>query len=273
MERMDILGAAVAAVLSLNIFAASPDVAVVSTPQTPPVNAKADYQLGGAYALPHGVHVVSRDRTEPPADGAYSICYVNGFQTQPGQLRWWQHHHSRLLLRDHGELVRDPGWRGEVLLDTSTQSKRQGIARVVNRWTRGCAHDGFAAVEPDNLDSFTRSRHLLTRSDNLALAKKLAVGAHRAGLAIAQKNLAGLTRSARRHIGFDFAVAEECAVWSECASYKRAYGRHVIEIEYTDSGRAAFRRACRQHGDTWSVILRDRMLRTPSSSRYRYAAC
>ena len=101
----------------------------------PPVDAKADYQLGGSYPLPDGVRVVSRDRTDrrrPP--GAYNICYVNAFQTQPGQLRWWREHHPGLLLRDHGELVRDPGWPGEVLLDTSTPRKRRGIAAVVGRW-------------------------------------------------------------------------------------------------------------------------------------------
>ncbi len=35
----------------------------------PPVNAKVDYQLGGAYTPPAGVTVVSRDRTESPAPG------------------------------------------------------------------------------------------------------------------------------------------------------------------------------------------------------------
>ena len=101
----------------------------------------------------------------------------------------------------------------------------------------------------------------------------LAVRAHRAGLAIAQKNLAPLTRSQRKTVGFDFAVSEECGVWHECSSYRAAYGRHVIEIEYTDNGRQAFARSCRDHGTAWSVVLRDRMLVTPASRHYVYRAC
>ncbi len=131
----------------------------------------------------------------------------------------------------------------------------------------------FDAVEPDNLDSFSRSRHLLSRDDNLALARLLAGRAHSHGLAIAQKNLAGLTRAHRLRIGFDFAVSEECAVWHECGSYRRAYGNHVIEVEYTDNGRAAFRHACRDHGRRWSIVLRDRLLRRPGSPGSAYRAC
>jgi hypothetical protein len=242
-------------------------------PAPPPVDAGFDYQLGGAYALPNGVSVVTRDRAARPAAGAYDICYVNAFQTQPGELRWWKRTHPRLLLRDGGRLVHDPGWPGEVLLDTSTGPKRRAISDVVGRWIRGCASHGFDAVEPDNLDSYTRSHHLLDRDGALSLAALLAGRAHRAGLAIAQKNLAGLTRARRIAVGFDFAVSEECMVWHECGAYRRAYGRHVIEIEYTDNGRTAFRRACRDHGDAWSIVLRDRMLRTPASPRYAYQSC
>src|SRR5262249_46238201 len=97
----------------------------------PPVNAGADYQLGGDYALPAGVHVVSRDRTGRLVAHAYNICYVNGFQTQDYQRGWWKKNHGSLLLRDHGKLVHDPGWPGEILLDTSTARKRAGIARVI----------------------------------------------------------------------------------------------------------------------------------------------
>ncbi len=244
-----------------------------STVTVPPVNAKADYQLGGSYPLPHGVRVVTRDRTESPARSAYSICYVNAYQTQPGQLRWWKRHHDGLLLRRKGTLVHDPGWPGEVLLNTSTATRRQRIADVIGRWITGCDRSGFRAVEPDNLDSFTRSHRLLTRSNNLALARLLVARAHMAGLAIAQKNLAGLSRAARTSIGFDFAVAEECSEYAECGAYRRAYGRHVIEVEYSDNGRAAFTRACRQHGARWSVVYRDRDLRRPSSSQYVYDAC
>ena len=50
----------------------------------PPSNAGFDYQIGGDYPLPAGVSVVSRDwfSGRPAPDPAYSICYVNAFQTQ-----------------------------------------------------------------------------------------------------------------------------------------------------------------------------------------------
>jgi hypothetical protein len=259
--------AAVAAGISLATAASAPG------PTAPPVDASVDYQLGGAYPLPDGVRVVTRDRTARPAPAAYNICYVNAFQTQPGALAWWRSDHPELLLRRGGRLVHDPGWPGEVLLDTSTAANRGSIARVIGHWIARCGNDGFDAVEPDNLDSFTRSHGLLSRPDALDLAARMADIAHRQRLAIAQKNLAGLSRERRVMVGFDFAVSEECAVWHECGAYRRAYGRHVIEIEYTDNGRKAFRRACRDHGDAWSIVLRDRDLRRPSSPQYAYRRC
>ncbi len=247
---------------------------VSGAPAAPPANAQFDYQLGGAYRPAPGVEVVTRDRTDSVAKGRYSVCYVNAYQTQPGALRWWRHHHPRLLLRNrNGDLVHDPGWRREVLFDTSSRANRSGIAGVVGRWIGGCAHDGFRAVEPDNLDSFTRSHHLLDRSDNLALARLLVRRAHRVDLAIAQKNLAGLDHRRAHRIGFDFAVAEECQVYSECGAYTQVYGAHVIEVEYADNGRRAYRRACRDHGNRLSVILRDRNLRPRGKPGYIYRAC
>jgi hypothetical protein len=75
----------------------------------PPPNAAFDYQLGGAYPPPAGVTVVSRDRTEAPAPGLYAICYINGFQIQPGEEGWWQAHHPALILRGKdGKPVVDP---------------------------------------------------------------------------------------------------------------------------------------------------------------------
>lgn len=239
-----------------------------------PVDAPADYQLGGAYRPPAATVVVVRDRLARPAGRGYDICYVNAFQTQPDSLSWWRRAHPGLLLRSRdGRLVSDPGWPGEFLLDTSSARVRHRLGAVVGRWLARCGHDGFDAVEPDNLDSFTRSRGLLSRADNLAFARVLAGRAHAAGIAIAQKNTAGVTRAERRRIGFDFAVAEECAVYRECGSYARAYGRRILEIEYTDNGRAAFRRACRRHGEHWSILLRDRLLRRPAHQQHAYREC
>ncbi len=236
----------------------------------PPVNANADYQLGGGY--PTSARVVTRDRTDRPT-GRYDICYVNAFQTQPGELSWWRRHHPALLLRKNHKLVNDPGWPDEVLLDTRKGWQRARIAAVLATWTAGCAHKGFDAVEPDNLDSWTRSRHLLSRSGNLDLARRLVASAHADGLAVAQKNTAELTSAQVRRIGFDFAVAEDCQVYSECGSYRRLYGGHVIEIEYSDEGRANFNKACKARGKVWSIVYRDRDLVTPGQHGYVHATC
>jgi Glycoside-hydrolase family GH114 len=271
---------AMAALVAASIVAAGAAIAAQShnaADQTavtrPPVNASADYQLGGAYKPADGVRVVTRDRTDPPAKNRYGICYVNAFQTQPGELGWWKKHHHRLLLRHDGRLVNDPGWPDEVLLDTATATNRHRLAKVVGGWIRGCAVDGYDAVEPDNLDSFTRSHHELTEEANLRYARLLVRAAHHHGLAIAQKNLAELTRRQASRSGFDFAVAEDCQVYRECGRYKRLYGRHVIEVEYADEGRANFRRACILRGDEWSIVYRDRDLRRAGTKGYKRSAC
>ncbi len=231
-----------------------------------PVPGQFDYQLGGAYPPPPGVTIVTRDRRARPAAGKYSICYVNAFQTQPGARSWWRVRHPHLILRRaSGRPVVDGAW-GEFLLDTGTPAKRKALGKIVGRWIDGCATSGFDAVEPDNLDSWQRSRHLLTRKDNVAFARLLIRRAHRAGLAIAQKNAAGL---APRRL-FDFAVTEECQRWSECGRFTSAYGNQVIEIEYR---RRDFEAACRARAGRIPIVLRDLNLVTPAHRSYRYAAC
>ena len=83
----------------------------------PPADAGFDYQIGGDYPPPAGVSVVSRDwfSGRPAADPAYSICYVNAFQTQanesgvdrPDERSNWP---RRLVL---SMLWDDPLWAGE----------------------------------------------------------------------------------------------------------------------------------------------------------------
>ncbi|MFY1700605.1 endo alpha-1,4 polygalactosaminidase [Micromonospora sp. WMMA1923] len=236
----------------------------------PPANANFDYQIGGAYAPPSGVTVVSRDSEASPAAGIYNICYVNAFQAQPGAESWWKTNHPNLLLRDaNGNLVVDEDW-DELMLDFSTEAKRTALTRIVGGWIDTCASKGFKAIEPDNLDSYTRSKGLLTRAQAVSYAASLSAYAHSKGLAVAQKNLAELSTADARKAGFDFAVAEECATWNECDAYTATYGNHVIVIEYTESG---YTKACRSHGSTLSVVLRDLDVTTPGSRSYVRKAC
>lgn len=230
-----------------------------------PVDLGADYQLGGAYRPAEGVGVVARDRRAQPASGAYSICYVNAFQAQPGARRWWLSRHPDLVLRSAGKPIVDKNW-GELLLDTGTKTKRKALVRIVGRWIDGCGRSGFDAVEPDNLDSWQRSKGLLRRRDNVAFAQLLIRRAHRAGLAIAQKNAAGLA-GARM---FDFAVVEQCQRYRECARFTRAYGDQVLEIEYR---RKDFDEACDARGARLPIVYRDVNLAPRGSRGYRFATC
>ncbi|GAA1555690.1 endo alpha-1,4 polygalactosaminidase [Kribbella sancticallisti] len=231
----------------------------------PPVHAGFDYQLDGPYTPPDGVQVVSRDRTAPPAAGLYNICYVNAFQVQPGEQDEWD---PDLLLRDaQGNLVIDEDW-GEPLLDIRP-GKAERVAATVNGWIDGCADSGYQAIEPDNYDSFSRSKDLLTTADAKAFLTLLAEHAHQRGLAIGQKNTVELAGD-REAIGLDFAVAEQCGEYDECGQYVDAFGDNVLVIEYTDEGLST---ACAGYGDRLSIVRRDVDVSTPGSSGYVRKTC
>ncbi|MFD4524344.1 endo alpha-1,4 polygalactosaminidase [Streptomyces sp. NPDC058470] len=227
----------------------------------PPLHAGFDYQIGGAYPPPPGVGIVSRDRSASPAPGLYNICYVNAFQVQPGEEKQWP---ADLLLRDgRSKVVVDGDW-DEVLLDIRTTAKRKRVAARVNRWIDGCADKGFDAVEPDNYDSYTRSRNLLTAADATAFITLLSAHAHARQLAIGQKNTAELA-GLRKRAGLDFAVAEECGEYDECGLYAKAFDDRVVDIEYTDRG---LRKACSAFGDRLSIVRRDVLVSTPGDADY-----
>ncbi len=238
----------------------------------PPPGSAFDYQLGGGYPPPTGVTVVVRDRTDRPAGAGYDVCYVNGFQTQPAESASFAAANPDLVLRVDGEPLVDPGWPDEYLYDTSTDDTRSALAAVVAPWIERCRTDGFHAVEIDNLDSYTRSRGMLSADDNLALARLFAETAHRAGLAIAQKNTAdqgGTLRGA----GYDFAITESCVAFDECADYTEHYDV-VLDIEYTDElGRDSFDEACALTDPALSIVLRDHDLARPGDEDYLYDSC
>ena len=247
--------------------------AATAAPDQLPKGATPDYQLGGAYTPAAGVGIVGRDRSDPPAKGVYSICYVNGFQTQPGELESWP---KSLLLQRGGKPVYDPAWPDEVILDTSTATARAGILKRVKPWIEQCAEDGYAAVEFDNLDTFERSHGALKQSHNAALAKSFVQVAHKAGLAAGQKNAPASAASLKKSAGFDFAVAESCGAYNECDFYTKAYGSQVIDIEYPEGLRDAgvtFAKVCKAQGTPKWMVLRDRDLTTPGSKGYTFEKC
>jgi hypothetical protein len=259
--------------LALVLVAACAAPSAVSAARTlPPANGQFDYQIGGSYTPDPSVQIVDRDRTDPPVAGKYNICYINAFQTQAEDVGWWRSRHPRLLLKKSGRSVVDSAWN-EILLDTSTASTRRALARIVGRWMDGCRKRGYKAVEPDNLDSYSRSKNVLTLADNKAYASLLIRHAHARGLAIAQKNTSELGRAGKR-LGFDFAIAEECNAYDECGAYTGAYGGRVYEIEYPDNGGMAnYDQACAARGSSISIIYRDRDVVPGGRSGYVYRAC
>jgi hypothetical protein len=247
----------------------------------PPADAVFDYQIGGDYPPPAGVEVVSRDwfSGSPAGGGIYSICYVNGFQTQadergtdrPDEHRNWP---RRLVLERLGD---DPNWGGEYLVDLRSAAKRRRAARWVGQMIEGCAEQGYDAVEFDNLDSWTRfdgtplaRRVPFGRGDAVAYAELLADRAHALDLAVAQKNTVQLKPAQVAEVGFDFAIAEQCARYRECHRYRRPFGDMVIDIEYR---RRDFARACETVGSELSIVLRDVGVSRPGARAYRYDAC
>jgi hypothetical protein len=274
----------------LALLGPAPPASGTPTGAAPAPNEQVDYQIGGAYRPPAGTTVLSRDRGDAPAAGKYNICYVNAFQTQDDELgRVWKQHKDLLLAKPEVHVpadadptveadvedywVSDAAWR-EVLLDISTSAKRAALADIVGAWIDSCAEDGFQAVEPDNLDSWTRNRDaakLLTKQNAADYAALLSERAHAVGLAIAQKNTPQLSGS-RAAIGFDFAIAEECTRYEECDSYTREYADHVIVIEYR---RQDFDAACEAPdiGGDLSVVRRDRNVTPKGSPGFVYDTC
>jgi len=268
-----VLSACAASPSAAPLAPASPDADPAALFALPP-EGRVDYQLGGASPPAPGVTLVVRDATEPPAPGVASICYLNGFQTQPGELEAWLAEAPEAVLRDAaGDPVIDPGWPDEALLDPRTPAARTAIVDRLGPLIDACAAAGFVAVEFDNLDSYTRSEGALTADDALALAALLVDRAHAAGLAAGQKNALELGPRGRDEAGFDFAVLEECDRWVECALAAEVYGDQVINIEYTDDLRGTWAEVCARGEIPALTVLRDRMLAPPSSPDHVLAHC
>lgn len=236
--------------------------------ELPPINAKADYQLGGAYPPPAGVTLVVRHRNMARADGLYNICYVNGFQVQAEDESYWLDLHPDLILRDdNGDPVIDTRWN-EMVLDIRIAEKRAAISSIIGNWIGECVAAGYDAVEIDHLDSYTRSQGLLLENQAVLTMKLIADAAHKRGVPVSQKNAAELV-GRRAELGTDFVVTEECNRYAECDKYTAGYGDHVLVVEYRQQDFAA---GCSAYPNL-SIVLRDLNLVTPQRAGYLYDGC
>jgi len=242
---------------SSRTFTASDSTAVLP-PELPKFWTDFDYQIGGARTPASNVGIVSRDYTDNPAAGVYNICYVNAFQSQPGEESSWPAGSVTPLL--------DENWN-EYLIDIRTASARQRAAAYVYKMIDHCANSGFDAVEFDNLDSYSRlgdsvdsakkyTDYWFDMSDAVAYARLLSNYTHSVGLASAQKNTAELFPSgAHRQIGFDFAIVESClgAQWDECETFANHYSDQILAIQYE-----RFNTVCSTYGNRFPLVREDR---------------
>lgn len=258
-----------AALLALTLTGCGAAAAPATSTAGFPSQTRADYQLGGAYDPPARVGIVARDSTEPAATDAWSICYVNGFQTQPGEAERWP---ADLLLADADGPLVDPAWPDEFILDTGSDATRERIAAIIDTDLRRCADADFDAVEIDNLDTFSRFP-ALNLDGALDLAERYADRAHELGLLIGQKNAAEWAPQLHAEVGFDFAVAEECVSFGECAAFTDVYGDAVIDVEYADDPTVTATSVCADPERPFATTYRDRDLVPVGSPGYVFAAC
>lgn len=258
--------AALAGALVLTLVACAPR----PEPVQPPPGVGFDYQLGGDYPLPEGAELVVRQWADgEPDDEAYSVCYVNAFQTEaePGSADHADNWPPGTVWLE-GE---DPAWPGEHPIDLSSNRQRRTAAEFVQARLEECRARGFDAVELDNLDTFLRYPDApFDRDDTIAYARLLVVEATDLGLAVGQKNTVELLDIARSEIGFGFAIVEECGETEECQTFVDTYEGRVYAVEYTETGLAA---TCAAIGDVAGVVMRDVGLVTPDDPGYLHATC
>lgn len=273
-----------------------------------PASGAFDYQLDGRYTPAADVAIVSSDprigriaaassAQDVPLDTRlYNICYLNVFQTQPDESASWLATHRDLILMSGDQPVHDddPDWQGELLFDVSTSLKQTKLLELQRGWISACKAAGYKAIEPDNIDSYTRSRRMLTAEQAQAYMTLFAAEAHAQGMAVAQKNVTTWVREAgadgklrAQSVGFDFAIVEECQVAGDCNEVIGFYTpARVLEIEYLydeDNDSAGvevpafskdhFYAACKARGNSIRIVLRNRDVRPASAAGYVRETC
>lgn len=240
-------------------------------PPLPNFEAPFDVQIRDAYEPDPRVMTVLRDRNENPlvGTGRYSICYINGLQTQDDELDEWKRFESEsletLILRDldnPDEWIKDAGPYDEFILDISTQAKRAALIDIMREWINGCHEAGFQAVDFDNLDTYDRFPDRFTEDDAVAYIQELNAIVHSFGMAVSQKNASGLAYR-QSETKADFVIVEQCSEDGICTTYTDHFGSSVFMIEFLDD---AFDRACTRYGEQYSIILRDSDFHAPYDS-------
>mmetsp|Transcript_35759 Transcript_35759/g.86070 ORF Transcript_35759/g.86070 Transcript_35759/m.86070 type:complete len:308 (+) Transcript_35759:48-971(+) len=128
------------------------------------------------------------------------------------------------------------GW-DEAWLDITNL---EGLKEVMAPRFQRAAQYGCHAVEPDNIDCYDNDDCGKPESAQIAYNKWQAEYAHSLGLAIGQKNAAGLSHHLES--SYDFVVNESCDVYEECDKYRNYLdaNKAVFSVEYrTDTKHCA----------------------------------
>ena len=124
-----------------------------------------------------------------------------------------------------------PDWPDERWLDVR---RLDVLGPILERRLDLCAAKGFDGVEADNVDAYANhSGFPLRAADQLRFNRFLARAAHARGLAIGLKN--DLDQAAALEPSFDWALAEQCFEYRECARLRpfTDAGKAVVVVEYS----------------------------------------
>lgn len=152
-------------------------------------------------------------------------------------------------------------WPDERFLDIR---RLDVLLPIMKSRFEACKHEGFDAIEPDNMDVHDNdSGFPITADDVVAYVARLAAIAHSLELGIGQKNVPDLTGDLIGHM--DFLIAESCFQDKWCtdvSAYVRA-GKPIFDAEYTDRP-IDFIEACEAASlQNIAMILKDRDLTAP----------
>jgi hypothetical protein len=157
------------------------------------------------------------------ARGRHGVCYVD--------VGTWENWRPDAAEFPKSVLGKPDGhWPGERWLDIRQTAILEPI--MAQRFAL-CAHKGFDAIDPDNIDGYTNNTGFpLTANEQLTYDTWVAQAVHAVGLSAAQKNDPG--QIAQLSKVFDFGVVEQCYAQHWCrifARYSNA-NRLVVDVEY-----------------------------------------
>jgi hypothetical protein len=130
-------------------------------------------------------------------------------------------------------LGRTNGWPGERWLDIRQLSI---LEPIMTARFQMCAHKGFDAVEPDNIDGYENSTGFpITATQQLTYDEWVANEVHSLGMAVFQKN--DPEQATQLQPYFDGALDEQCNEYAECSSFQPylSSGKPVLNGEYQSS--------------------------------------